>query len=303
MKVLVTGAAGRVGSVLVKELIEHKMSVVGFDVTAKAETMDCAWGRGELTDPDALATAFRDCDSVGHLAAIAKNVDRLEVETCRANILGTVCLLDQAVRHKVSRVVAASSICAGGLITSVGAARPSALPITETFDGGADDMYGMSKRFGESLGEAFQRRYGLSMIYLRIASVSFPEDDEYADFMSQVFAVESDASALLRDVRWQYVDVRDVAQAIRLAVTNPAASGIYNVGAADNPGADWMVWRRASFPAVPQASLASAFVNDLAAPIWSIDRIVADLGFSPGHSWREYEVIVRGTQACKTRFA
>jgi nucleoside-diphosphate-sugar epimerase len=175
MKVLVTGAAGKIGRGLAAELLEHNIDVVGFDAASRPEGLDCPWFSGDLSDAS-LDDAMNGCDTVIHLAAIPKHIDGLEYDTCRVNFLGAVRVLDYAVRHEVSRVVAASSICASGLITGVGSLRPQSLPITEEFNGGPDDMYGMSKRFGEYLADAYQRRYGLHMINLRVASVAFLND-------------------------------------------------------------------------------------------------------------------------------
>lgn len=302
MQVLITGAGGKVGSRLIAELSEDNCDVVGFDAVARPSGMDCRWVSGDLSDQHKLDEAMKGCDSVVHLAAIPKHIDGLEVETCRVNFFGTVCVLDQAVRHQVKRVIAASSICASGLITSKGARRPEVLPITEDFNGGADDMYGMSKRFGEYLADAYERRYGLSMINLRIASVSFPDDAPYDEFMSTVFAPENDSSAFMKDIRWQYVDVRDVVQAIRLVLASPTAIGIYNVGAADTPGSDWRLWHKGSFPELSMASVSASLRDNPSAPLWSIDRIATELGYSPKHSWREYPVFTQGVEACRARF-
>lgn len=300
MKVLITGAAGKIGRLVAADLANDNIDIVGFDAAPRPSGLDCPWFMGDLSDAS-LNDAMKGCDTVIHLAAIPKHIDGLEVDTCRVNFLGTVKVLDYAVQNKISRVVAASSICASGLITGKGSLRPETLPIAEDFNGGPDDMYGMSKRFGEYLADAYQRRYGLHMINLRVASVAFRNDPDYDAFMSIVFDKKNDDSVYFKDIRWQYVDERDASQAFCLAATYPQATGIYNVGAGDTPGSDWRVWWKESFRDVPEAAVSAGLRDDLGAPLWSVDRISKELGFAPKHTWREHPVLVRGAEDCLAR--
>jgi nucleoside-diphosphate-sugar epimerase len=119
--------------------------------------------------------------------------------------------------------------------------------------------------------------------------------------MSLVFEAKNDESVYFKDIRWQYVDQRDVAQAFRLAATDPKAHGIYNVGAGDTPGSDWRVWRKESFPEITDEAVTASLRGHLGAPLWSVDRIANELGYSPRHTWREHPVLVRGAEACKVR--
>jgi nucleoside-diphosphate-sugar epimerase len=72
MRVFVTGASGHIASALIPELLSHGHEVVGLarsDASAaKVAALGAEVCRGDLYDPEALATAARDTDGVVHLA-------------------------------------------------------------------------------------------------------------------------------------------------------------------------------------------------------------------------------------------
>jgi len=74
MRIFVTGATGFVGSAVVKDLLAHGHQVLGLSRSDEgAEALKAAGAevrRGDLTDPEALAEAARECDGVAHLAFI-----------------------------------------------------------------------------------------------------------------------------------------------------------------------------------------------------------------------------------------
>ena len=113
--------------------------------------------------------------------------------------------------------------------------------------------------------------------------------------------LESDGDPQLVDLRWQYVDVRDVAQAVRLAVEAAHGLGVCNVGAADTPGGDWRIWLRDLYPDVPILKRPGRMLGDLSQPLWAIDRLVDRVGYRPQHSWREYPRFLAEWTAYKER--
>jgi nucleoside-diphosphate-sugar epimerase len=74
MRIFVTGATGFVGFAVVKDLLAHGHQVLGLsrsDEGARAlEAAGADVRRGDLTEPDGLAAAARECDGVAHLAFI-----------------------------------------------------------------------------------------------------------------------------------------------------------------------------------------------------------------------------------------
>ena len=125
-RVLVTGAAGFIGSTLVDRLLAEGREVVGFDsfdpfYDRAQKEANLAGARdaerfrletGDIRDPDAMARVFAaDFDGVVHLAALAGVRPSLErpAEYADVNVTGAAVLLSEAARRGAPRVVFASS--------------------------------------------------------------------------------------------------------------------------------------------------------------------------------------------------
>lgn len=167
MRVLVTGAAGSIGSVLLPGLTERGHEVVGLDRSTAPDGSDDHWYTVDCTDPDAVEAVFADLDRSGgveavvHLAGIpteASLTDELE-----SHVVSTAALLDAMVRHGVGRIVYASSNHAVGrtprreLLTVDVPARP-------------DTFYGVAKVAAEALLRLYVDRHAVDAVALRIGS-------------------------------------------------------------------------------------------------------------------------------------
>ncbi|MGR6965960.1 NAD-dependent epimerase/dehydratase family protein [Geodermatophilus sp. URMC 61] len=167
--VLLTGAAGRIGTVLRGGLPERgwalrSLDVVPIDEPRPGEEHVVA----DVTDPAAMAEAVSGTSAVVHLAGIPGESTWAAVS--HANIAGTQCVLEAARRAGVPRVVLASSNHATGFTP-----RPESGLLRED-DGLArpDTFYGVSKVAMEALGSLYADRYGLDVVCLRIGS-AYPE--------------------------------------------------------------------------------------------------------------------------------
>jgi nucleoside-diphosphate-sugar epimerase len=157
-----------------------------------------------------------------------------------------------------------------------------------------DDVYGLRKLVGEQLAKAYAERYGIQTTSFRMATVWVPGNSVTEQELSQLLAPEMDSDLEFLDLRWQYVDVQDVAQAYRLALEASDGLGVCNVGAADTPGGDWRVWLSDIYPDVPALRTPRSMTEDPTLPLWSIDRLARATGFAPAHSWSEYPTFVKG---------
>jgi len=171
-RVLVTGAAGRVGSDLRARLgrpdrVLRLLDVADLRPVAPGEHVELV--RGSVTDLDALTQASAGCAAVVHLAAHPG--ERPWAEIRDLNIEGTYCAFEAARRAGVPRVVFASSNHAAGFRTrDEGEAPDYAFPAPDTY-------YGVSKAAGEALGALYHNRYGIDVVCLRIGSwVDRPAD-------------------------------------------------------------------------------------------------------------------------------
>src|SRR3954470_2053625 len=167
--VLVTGAAGRIGTVLRGGLPERGWAVRCLDVVPIVETRP---GEehvvADVADLVAMVDATEGAAAVVHLAGVVGESTWPAIS--RANIDGTYCALEAARRAGVPRVVLASSNHATGFTPRPGAGllrEEDAPPRPDTY-------YGVAKVTMEALGSLYADRYGMDVVCLRIGS-AFPE--------------------------------------------------------------------------------------------------------------------------------
>jgi uronate dehydrogenase len=161
-RVLVTGAAGRIGSYFAAHA-HHKYDLRL--MVQKVEDADAirSYGEvviGDLTDAERMKEICRGVDTVVHLAADASTRAPWE-SVLPNNIVGTYTTLLAAKASGCRRVIVASSIHAvGGYAPDVQVRGGD--PVNP------GNLYGVSKCFGEALGRYFAEQEGLSVIALRI---------------------------------------------------------------------------------------------------------------------------------------
>jgi len=172
VKLVVTGAAGRVGTLLRPALVEHAVRVVDrHPVAGWAEVVVA-----DLRDPDVAAAAVEGADAVLHLAGNPRP-DAVWDQLLPANIVTTATVLDAAAAARVSRVVVASSVHALG-----GYLRPA---VREPIDPQGAPLpccrYGASKAFAEAAGAATAHSSSTSVVCLRLGGCrSEPPNAGYA---------------------------------------------------------------------------------------------------------------------------
>jgi uronate dehydrogenase len=154
--VVVTGAAGRIGTALRTALPDYGWQLRCFD-RAGADNITV----GDITRPDDLDAVVAGADAIVHLAGQPTEAPWPVIRD--ANIEGTVQVFEAARRHGVRRIVAASSNHAVGF-TPVADGLPADLPPRP------DTLYGVSKVFGEALGRYYVDRYGFQVACLRIGT-------------------------------------------------------------------------------------------------------------------------------------
>ncbi len=160
MKILITGAAGAVGTVLIKGL-RDRYSLRGFDRVPMPDIEDAVVA--ELTDIEAIANATEGMEAVIHLAGNPSGAAPWE-EILHSNIIGTYHLFEAARQNKVRRVVFASR---AGLL----APYPEEITRTIELPPRPESYYSISKVFGENLGYMYASRFGLECVSVRIGNV------------------------------------------------------------------------------------------------------------------------------------
>ncbi len=191
-RVLVTGAAGFIGSHLAEALVQAGARVrvflrytsTGFpgallfvppEIRQELEPV-----YGDLRDPEAVDRAVEGMDWVLHLGAVISipysyQNPREVVET---NVLGTLNVLQAARRHGVQRVVQVSTS------EVYGTARYT--PMDEQHPRLAQSPYAASKTGADELARSFARSYGLPVVILRPFNTYGPRQSTRAVIMSTI---------------------------------------------------------------------------------------------------------------------
>ncbi|HEV2397065.1 MAG TPA: SDR family NAD(P)-dependent oxidoreductase [Candidatus Sulfotelmatobacter sp.] len=185
-RVLITGGAGLIGSHIADLLAERdvrEMIVLDNFVRGRRSNLARAQASGRLTivegdirDRKLVAEVMEGIDIVFHQAAIritqcAEN-PRLALEVL---VDGTFNIAEQAVRSKVSKLVAASSASVYGMAEH--------FPTTETHHPYNNrTFYGAAKSFNEALFRSFHEMYGLRYVMLRYFNVYGPRMDVYGAY-------------------------------------------------------------------------------------------------------------------------
>jgi dihydroflavonol-4-reductase len=144
-RVLVTGAAGFVGSSVVRLVLERCGGAValvepGGD-TANLEGLDVEVVRGDLRDPDAVDAAVAGCSTVFHIAALYRFWSPDPAAFYDINVTGTRHVLEAARRHRCRRVVHTSTVGTLGL-HGAGAGAP----VDERSFAHVDHLFGLYKQ-------------------------------------------------------------------------------------------------------------------------------------------------------------
>jgi len=161
-RILITGAAGKIGSTL-REGLRGRYPVLRLsDIGQLGPARDGEEiAPADLTDLASVEDAMKGVDCVVHLGAIPGE-DAWE-KILPNNIVGTWNLFEAARRQGVRRVVYASSHHAVGFYRRARVIDSTVVPRP-------DGIYGVSKVFGEGVGRLFADKHGLSVACLRIGA-------------------------------------------------------------------------------------------------------------------------------------
>lgn len=181
MKILVTGGAGFIGSHIVDRLIAdgHDVAIVDNLSTGKRENLNPKARFHELDIADPKLKDVFDAEKPDMVSHQAAQIDvRLSVSDpmhdARANVLGSINLLQNAVAHKLRKVIYASS---GGAMYG----EPKERPATEDCPPHPLCPYGITKHTVEHYLELYQELYGLRSTTLRYANVYGPRQDPHGE--------------------------------------------------------------------------------------------------------------------------
>ncbi len=169
--ILLTGAAGIVGSLIRPLLAQRYPRVVLTDIAEIHDVVDNErFVRGDIVDPEFVNHAAENVDAIIHLAGMV-GPDYSFDEVLGPNIIGTHNVFNAAREHRIDRVVYASSHHAVGYYRRDQGTDDRAAPRP-------DSQYGLSKAFGESAGSYFWDKFGIHVLAIRIGYVGPQAIDE-----------------------------------------------------------------------------------------------------------------------------
>jgi nucleoside-diphosphate-sugar epimerase len=274
-RVAVTGSSGRLGRLIVRDLLAAGHDVVGMD--RSPGTADAGrFVQGSILDADSLATAFAGADTVVHTAALLSR-GNTQPDIFEVNTRGTWNVFDAAARAGVRRVVSFSSECAVGQCFQRVATLPRYLPIDEAHPLEPQDSYSLSKQLGEDIARAFHRSGGPSVVILRPTWVMFP-----------LPAADLEARrALGHGDMWCWVAPDDVAAATVAAVALETDFDSFFLGAPNTlceaPTLDRL---RERWGMLPELRDPGFYTADPTAGIYDSRKAGQKLGFTPTRDWR-----------------
>ena len=210
-RILITGAAGAIGSTLHRGLAGRYALLRLADVKPVAapgpgeEAVEC-----DITDLQAVSAAMQGIDCVVHLAGVPREGPWDAI--LPNNVVGTYNVFEAARAQGVRRMIYASSNHVVGYYRA-----EQAVGITEPPR--PDSRYGVSKVFGEALGRLYADKHGMSVACLRIGSFrDRPED-------------------------WRqlatWVSPRDMTELVRCAIEAPAFHYLVLYGVSANDRTRW----------------------------------------------------------------
>jgi UDP-glucose 4-epimerase len=239
-KILITGGAGFVGSTTADHLLDagaQEVRVLDNFVRGNRRNLESAKRKGNLLliegdvrDADVVDNAVAGVDYVFHQAALRiTRCAEAPREAIQVLVDGTSNVLESAVRHKVKKIVAASSASVYG--------NPSYLPMDEDHPFNNRTLYGAGKIANEQMLRAYYEMFQLPYVALRYFNIYGPRmdiDGVYTEVMVRwMDAIDAGQSPKIFGDGSQSMDfvyVGDVARANVAALVSDVTDEVFNVG-------------------------------------------------------------------------
>ena len=279
--IIVTGGSGQAGRACVKHLKSSGYDVVNVDLVPPPEDLGVPFVQAELRDFGQTVAALSridervrgDVTGVVHLAAIRAPGLAPNHVTFENNTVSTYNVFEACRVLGIKNVVWASSETVLGLPFDQ---PPPYVPVDEAYPPRPESAYSLSKVMGEAMAEQFCRwDPNLKIIGLRLSNVM--DESDYPRFETW----QDDPQARKWNL-WGYIDARDAAEAMRLALASDLKGAeVFIIANADTTmrtkNGDLL---DAVFPGVERRGDVGEHDTLL-----SIDKARKVLGYEPKHGW------------------
>lgn len=239
-KVLVTGAAGFIGSNLTDRLLELGANVIGMDnlfngrldnLKQAQQSDNFTFYKGDIRDYNFLLDVSKDIEIIYHQAAFTSVPQSILMpESCNnVNVNGTLNVLNAARKSGVQQIIYASSSSVYGDVAT--------LPAKESMNRKPISPYGVSKLACEAYMSAYSSTYDIKTVGLRYFNVYGPrqKDSPYSGVIAiWLGRIERDEDLIVfgdgKNSR-DFTYIQDVVQANLLAAETDKKGEIFNIGA------------------------------------------------------------------------
>ncbi|MGH8628248.1 MAG: SDR family NAD(P)-dependent oxidoreductase [Gammaproteobacteria bacterium] len=239
-RILVTGGAGFVGSHIVDLLIDEGCEeIVAVDNMVRGRDDNLAGARergpvrlvpGDIRDHGLMDDLVGHADIVFHQAALRITQCAEEPrEALEVMVDATFDLLELCVKHKIAKVIAASSASIYGMADHFPTAETQHPYNNRT-------LYGAAKAFNEGLLRSFHDMYGFDYVALRYFNVYGPRMDIHGVYTEVLIRwidriTSGEAPLIFGDGNqtMDFVHVKDVARANILAAKSDMTDGVFNI--------------------------------------------------------------------------
>ncbi len=242
MKIVVTGAAGYVGSYLINKLLEDERfvgyEIVGVDnfLVGKRENYELIKKdrrvkllHGDICDREFIGDLLKDAEIVYHLAAISGVVpcNKNPMLAFKINVEGTLNMLEQSIKNDVEYFIYPSSAAVYGEIN--GNLAREDLPPNPL------NNYGAMKASCEMLCKGYYNNYGLGTIILRFTNIygvgTYPKwRTVVTNFILRALTGEPLVIHGTGKQKRDFIHIDDVIDIYKLIITPKAKGEIFNAG-------------------------------------------------------------------------
>jgi nucleoside-diphosphate-sugar epimerase len=285
--IVVTGGTGKLGRACVRDLRAHGYEVTSIDtivppgLTNPPLPDQIRFSRADVADFGQAMAALSMIDErvekvtgVVHLAAIAAPGQAPNHVIFQTNTVSTYNIFEAARQLGIRNIVWASSETVYGIPYPKG---PAYVPVDEAIER-PETAYSLSKLMGEKMAEQFCRwDPKLKIVGLRFSNVMDPEDyDRFPDYNKNPRSRHFNL--------WTYIDARDAAQAIRLALeAKLRGAHVFGIANADSvmsrPNSELLD------KVYPKAAQKRAIKDNES--LISIEKARQMLGYRPRYAWRK----------------
>jgi UDP-glucose 4-epimerase len=285
-RVLLVGGSGFVGSHVADEFLARGWEVVIFGRSPekfRPPSPYITYVRGRISEHSLLDAAMsRNIDCVVHLVSstIPSISNANPAFDVRSNLVDAFALLESCVKHKVRKLMFASS---GGTVYGI----PKRLPITEDDPTNPICSYGIVKLALEKYLQLYHRLHGLEYVALRISNPYGPrQDPRHVQGVISVFAAQLlenrpitiwGTGRVVRD----FIHVQDLARLFYDAAVSHV-TGVFNAGSGIGVSLnDLLAMMIAQYGVQAQVNRVAARACDVPAAVLDYEKAKRVFGWTP----------------------